>query len=79
MLLRTQLQEKKETIPNQLGKQIDKPTMRWVFQMFSGVSIVKIWDDSHQTTIEIVSNLNKWTRKVLACLDPDTKAIYGIP
>ena len=78
-ILRTQLQEKKETIPNQLGKQIDKPTMRWVFQMFSGVSIVKIWDDSHQTTIEIVSNLNKWTRKVLACLDPDTKEIYGIP
>lgn len=77
--LRAQLQVKKETIPNQLGKQIDKPTMRWVFQMFSGISIVKIWDDTRQTTIEIVSNLNKWTRKILACLGSVTRAIYGIP
>ena len=77
--LRTRLQEKKETIPNQLGKQIDKPTMRWVFQMFSGISIVKIWDDTRQVAIEIVSNLNTWTRRILTCLGPVTKAIYGIP
>jgi transposase len=77
--LRTQLQEKKETIPNQLGKQINKPTMRWIFQMFSGISLVKIWDQTLQTTIEIVSNLNKWTKKIIACLGPVTKAIYGIP
>lgn len=77
--LRTQLQEKKETIPNQLGKQIDNPTMRWVFQMFSGISIVRIWDQIHETTIEVISNLNKWTKRVIACLGPRTKAIYGIP
>lgn len=77
--LRTQLQEKKETIPNQLGKQIDKPTMRWVFQMFSGISIVRIWDQTRETTIEIISNLNKWTKKIITCLGPLTKAIYGIP
>lgn len=77
--LRTQLQEKKETIPNQLGKQIDKPTMRRVFQMFSGISIVKIWDNTLQTTIELVSNLNKWTTKIINCFGPLIRAIYGIP
>jgi transposase len=77
--LRVQLQEKKETIPNQLGKQIDKPTMRWVFQMFSGISVVRIWDQTRETTIEIISNLNKWTKKIINCLGPLTKAIYGIP
>jgi len=50
-LLRKKLEEQKETILNQLGKQISNPTMRWVFQMFSGISIVRIWVASQEFSL----------------------------
>jgi transposase len=40
--LRKALSEQGETIPNQLGKQIVNPTLRWVFQCFMAVHLVTI-------------------------------------
>lgn len=38
--LRQQLEQQKQTIPNQLGKPITNPTMRWVFALFTGIHIL---------------------------------------
>lgn len=38
--IRQKLDEKNETIPNQLGKQVKNPTTRWVFQCFSNIHVL---------------------------------------
>jgi transposase len=40
--LRKNLEEANETIPNQIKKPTQKPTLHWVFQLFEGVNIVSI-------------------------------------
>jgi transposase len=38
--MRQALKEKKQTFPNQKGKFIENPTIRWVFQYFVGIHMV---------------------------------------
>lgn len=40
--LRQRLQESRQTIPNQVNKPTDRPTMRWVFQCFEGIELLHI-------------------------------------
>ncbi len=40
--LRRALAQEQETIPNQLGKPTESPTLRWVFQCFQAVHIVTV-------------------------------------
>ncbi len=35
--IRQMLKESGQTISNQVGKPTEKPTLRWIFQMFEGV------------------------------------------
>ena len=36
--LRTKLEEQNETVPDQKGKSTKRPTMRWVFFNFQGIT-----------------------------------------
>jgi len=38
--IRQNLQEQNQTVPNQLGKQINNPTTRWIFACFTGIHIL---------------------------------------
>ena len=38
--IRQELDEKKETVPNQLGKNVKNPTTRWIFQSFSNIHVL---------------------------------------
>ena len=38
--LRKALEEKKETLPNQLGKPTSKPSMSWVIRKFKNIQVV---------------------------------------
>ena len=40
--LRKQLAVTRETIPSQVNKPTDRPTMRWVFQCFEGADVLHI-------------------------------------
>jgi hypothetical protein len=40
--LRQRLQQSEQTLPNQVTKPTDKPTMRWVFQCFEGIELLHI-------------------------------------
>ncbi|MBF0361941.1 MAG: hypothetical protein HQK49_13075 [Oligoflexia bacterium] len=42
--LRKILEETKETVPNQLGKGTQRPTLKWIFQCFRSLAVVKIVD-----------------------------------
>jgi transposase len=59
--MRQSLKDKKQTFPNQKGKLIENPTIRWVFQYFVGIHIIVL--EKVQT---IVSNLNEHHRNLLA-------------
>ena len=38
--LRQTLIDKNETIPNQVGKPIQNPTLKWLFQIMEGICVV---------------------------------------
>lgn len=68
--LRHALKAANESIPNQLGKLIENPTLRWVFQCFMAIHLVFI-NGQRQ-----VANLNDSHRKILRFLGSASQAYY---
>ena len=68
--LRQSLFEQQETIPDQKGKPTTRPTMRLVFQLFEGISIIYLNDEN-----DLVSNL---TQLIIRIFGDRAKQIYGI-
>jgi len=65
-----------ETIPNQIGKKVRKPTLRWVFQTFEGINFVKtITGESVQCIIHGINDLHK---KVIRLLGGAACGIYQL-
>jgi transposase len=46
-LLRRQLAATAQTVPNQVNKPTNRPTMRWIFQCFEGIDLLHIQMGSH--------------------------------
>ena len=74
--LRCKLQEEKESLPNQLGKQVKNPTLRWIFQIMEGVGVIHT--NSCQGTREIVTNLTKLRRKIITLFGSTSMGMYGL-
>ena len=73
-LLRRQLQDSSQTVPNQLNKPTDRPTMRWIFQCFEGIDLLHIRIQSRwQTQILGLQSLHQ---QVLRLLGPTFCQIY---
>jgi transposase len=49
-LLRCQLTASSQTVPNQVNKPTDRPTMRWIFQCFEGIDLLHIRAGSRRQT-----------------------------
>jgi len=73
--LRRALQENKESIPNQLGKPTAKPTMRRVFQMFNGITLLIGLKDNVEKIIGML-NIEGIHRKILALMGEDYEKMY---
>lgn len=77
--LREHLKKHQTTLPNQLGKEISNPTLKWIFQIMEGIDMVYFYDESLTRTIrEVVTNLNKLRRKIIALFGKTAAWIYGI-
>ena len=76
--LRQALKEEKTTIPNQLGKAIQTPTLKWVFQIMEGVGIVQIYDNYQTLISAMVTNLDDLRIKIIRLLGTRTCEMYGI-
>ncbi len=72
--LRKTLKEKDKTIPNQLKKPIQNPTIRWVFQMFEDVLYLKVCENQKEQTI--IGNLTEAHKTVIRCLGKEIEKIY---
>jgi transposase len=64
--LRNALIQSKETIPDQLKKPTNNPTMRWVFQLFEGVDLIIANLDPIKKTF--IQGLNETRKKIVSLL-----------
>ena len=74
--LREKLRETGQSIPNQLNKPTQRPTMRWVFEIFMGVIQAAIVQDGK--VIKVSTNLNRTQIIILALLGKECKNYYGM-
>lgn len=75
-ILRNQLETQNETIPNQINQPTSKPTLRWVFQLFEGINLVKVKLPEHlHTSIEGVTPLRQ---KILKLFGSHVQQIYNL-
>jgi transposase len=72
--LRTALQERGESVPNQVGKPTQRPTMRRVFQMFEGIDLLVI--STPEGIQQQVLNLKPVHRQILRLLGSTVEKCY---
>ncbi|PZV03902.1 MAG: IS1634 family transposase, partial [Leptolyngbya sp.] len=68
--LRQALQQANQTLPNQLGKGTQRPTLRWVFQCFMAVHYVML------NGIQQVVNLTDERRRILQFFSSNCRQYY---
>jgi transposase len=73
--LREQLAATAQTIPSQVNKPTDRPTMRWVFQCFEGVDLLHI-RHGPGPELALVLRLQPVHQQVLALLGPAYEVFY---
>ena len=69
---RQALQETNETLLNQVGKPINNPTLKWIFQIMEGISIVKT------STEAIITNIDVLRCKIIRLFGVTACHIYGL-
>ena len=72
--LRKQLILLDETLPNQINKPVQNPTMRWIFQLFEGINYVTLIINGVAT--KIIEGINAIRARVITFLSPNVQAIY---
>ncbi len=73
-LLRSQLVATNQTVPNQVNKPTNRPTMRWIFQCFEGIDLLHIQNGSRRQTQ--VLGLQPLHQRVLRLLGPAFSQFY---
>ena len=73
-LLRRQLVATEQTLPNQVNKPTNRPTMRWIFQCFEGIDLLHIRSGSRWHTQ--VLGLQALHQQVLRLLGPVYSQFY---
>jgi transposase len=74
--MRTCLAKLEETLPNQIHQEIEKPTLRWIFQLLYGIHCLKIstGKQSHQ----VIEGLTPLRKKILLLFGPTVADIYQL-
>ena len=74
--LRRKLKEAGQSVPNQLKKPTQKPTMRWIFQLFMRVTLIIVTEGQNVVSRQI--KLSETQDLVLKLLGQDCKKYYGL-
>lgn len=74
--LRNCLKETGKSLPNQINKQVQNPTLRWVFQLLDGISNVKF--KIQETISSSWSGINELRLKILKMFGATVQMIYQI-
>jgi len=75
-LLRADLLEQQETLPNQIGEQTERPTLRWIFQLLHGIHYLRILvgEQVHY----VIEGLTTLREKILRFFGESVAKIYQI-
>ena len=73
--LREQLAATQQTVPSQVSKPTARPTMRWIFQCFEGISLVGFRPPSGPPE-QNIAGLEPLHEQVLALLGPAYEKFY---
>ena len=72
--LRQKLKEHKATIPSQTGREIENPSLKWIYQIFEGVFILYRTCDGK--TSQVTLNLTPIRKKILHLLGSNYQQLY---
>jgi hypothetical protein len=75
--LRTQLAATGQTVPNQLKQPTYRPTMRWMFQCFEGISLVAFTPPNGPPHRDI-AGLQPLHKQVVALLGPSCEKLSKV-
>lgn len=75
--LRKCLAEQDEVVPNQVGKPIKNPTIKWVAELMNMIAVVTIVTEEHRH--RIVTNVKKIHQRIIAYFGQHALEIYGLP
>lgn len=74
--LRKLLKEQDETLPNQINKQIQNPTMRWIYQLFQGIHVVYI--PTHEGIKKTATNIGEVQGKIIRIFGSAIGNFYSV-
>lgn len=74
--LREVLKKAKETLPNQIGKETQKPTLRWIFQLLEGIEKVQV--TAGGIVEEIITGITEMKRQILSYFGATVRKIYNL-
>ena len=74
--MRACLAEQKETLPNQIGLEVEAPTLRWVFQLLYGINYldISLGEQRHQ----VVEGISPLKQKILRLFGKSVADVYQI-
>lgn len=72
--LRKRLKETGQTIMDQIKKQTQKPTLKWVFTLMREITEVKIEEDSKVVTQ--IANINETKEKIIRLMGKNCEKYY---
>lgn len=76
--LREALKKGEETLPNQLNKPIQNPTMRWIFQLMEGIGVIQFYDEAEKKIKRLVTNLSQLRKKIIRLFGDTACTLYGL-
>ncbi|MFN7095330.1 MAG: hypothetical protein ACK4M7_08205, partial [Burkholderiales bacterium] len=75
--LRHCLKGNDDVLPNQLGKPVQNPTLKWIAELMHVIAVVNLQFNGQ--TQRIVTNVSQVHRKIIAYFGQAALGIYGLP
>ena len=75
--MRKFMNENDEVLPNQVGKPVKNPTMKWIAELMNIIAVVTI--NTENERLRIVTNIKKVHRRIIAYFGEYALRIYGLP
>lgn len=72
--LRQALIKRDTTLPNQLKKQVQNPTLRWVFQLMDGIT--EVITSTGKRSQSVISNIDAVSEKIIKLFGNEVQEIY---
>jgi len=77
--LRKRLVDTGDTLPNQLNKEVQNPTLRWIFQIMEGMGVLHYFEGEENKLIrEMVTNMSPLRRKIIQLFGPTACEMHGV-